>query len=90
MRNTAPLATSEALNQSWSFDFTHDALKCSRRFRLLNVVGDFNCEILAIENDLNIPAQRVVRVSDYIVANCGYPLKMRMDTGPKPISLDLA
>ena len=34
-----------------------------------------------IEIDLNIPAQRVVRVLDRIVANRGYPLMMRMDNG---------
>ena len=51
----------------------HDALVCGRRFRIFNVVDDFNREALAIEIDLNIPAQRVVRVQDRIVANRGYP-----------------
>ena len=31
VRNPAPLATLEALNQSWSIDFMHDALTCGRR-----------------------------------------------------------
>ncbi len=90
VRNPAPLATPEALNQSWSIDFMHDALTCGRRFRTFNVVDDFNREALAIEIDLNIPAQRVVRVLNRIVANRGYPLKMRMDNGPELISLALA
>ncbi|UJD92489.1 IS3 family transposase (plasmid) [Rahnella aquatilis] len=90
VRNPAPLATPEALNQSWSIDFMHDALTCGRRFRTFNVVDDFNRETLAIEIDLNIPAQRVVRVLGRIVANRGYPLKMRMDNGPELISLALA
>ncbi|WP_265389981.1 IS3 family transposase [Klebsiella pneumoniae] len=90
VRNPAPLATPEALNQSWSIDFMHDALVCGRRFRTFNVVDDFNREALAIEIDLNIPAQRVVRVLDRIVANRGYPLKMRMDNGPELVSLALA
>jgi len=68
----------------------HDALVCGRRFRTFNVVDDFNREALAIEIDLNIPAQRVVRVLDRIVANRGYPLKMRMDNGPELVSLTLA
>ncbi|WP_421930420.1 IS3 family transposase [Pantoea ananatis] len=89
-RNPAPLATTEALNQSWSIDFMHDALVCGRRFRTFNVVDDFNREALAIEIDLNIPAQRVVRVLDRIVANRGYPLKLRMDNGPERVSLTLA
>jgi len=90
VRNPAPLATPEAMNQSWSIDFMHDALVCVRRFRTFNVVDDFNREALAPEIDLNIPAQRVVRVLDRIVANRCYPLKLRMDNGPELISLTLA
>ena len=51
----------------------HDALVCGRRFRMFNVVDDFNREALSIEIDLNLPAQRVVRVLDRIAANRGYP-----------------
>ncbi|MGY3308695.1 transposase InsO family protein [Pantoea ananatis] len=90
VRNQEPIATPGALNQSWSIDFMHDALVCCRRFRTFNVVDDFNREALATEIDLNIPAKRVVTVLDRIVANCGYPLKMRMDNGPELISLTLA
>ena len=68
----------------------NDALVCSRRFRIFNVLDDFNREALETEIDLNIPAQRVVRVLDRIVANRGYPLKMRMNNGPELISLTLA
>jgi len=68
---------------SWSIDFMHYALVCGRRLRTFNVVDGFNREALAIEIDLNIPAQRVVRVLDRNVANCGYLLKMRMDSGPE-------
>nr|WP_153932123.1 IS3 family transposase [Klebsiella pneumoniae] len=90
VRNPAPLATPEAMNQSWSIDFMHDALVCGRRFRTFNVVDGYNREALAIEIDLNIPAQRVVRVLGRIVANRGYPLKMRMDNGPELVLLTLA
>lgn len=90
VRNPLPLATPETLNRSWSIDFMHDALICGRRFRTFNVVDDFNREAPAIEIDLNIPAQRVVRVLDRIVANRGYPLKMWMDNGPELVSLALA
>lgn len=86
MRNPAPLVTPEHLNQSWSVDFMHDELVCGRRFRTFNVVDDFNREVLEIEIDLNIPAQRVVQVLDKIAANRGYPLKMRVDNGPELVS----
>lgn len=89
-RTPAPLVTPEALNQSWSVDFMHDALSCGRRFRTFNVVDDFNREALAIEIDLNLPAQRVVRVLDRLCISRGYPLSLRMDNGPEFISLTLA
>ena len=56
----------------------------------MNVVDDFNREALSIEIDLNLPAQRVVRVLDRIAANRGYPAMLRMDNGPKFIPLTLA
>ena len=42
LRNPAPLATPEAMNQHGSVDFMHDALVCGRRLRTFNVVDDFN------------------------------------------------
>lgn len=68
----------------------HDGLVRGRRFRTFNVVDDFNPEALAIEIDINIPAQRVVRGLDRVVANRGDPLKKRMDNGPELVSLTLA
>lgn len=90
VRNPSLLATPEALNQSWSVDFMHDALVCGRRFRTFNVVDDFNREALSIEIDLNLPALRMVRVLDRIAANRGYPVMLHMDNGPEFISLALA
>ena len=54
------------------------------------MVDDFNREALAIEIDLNISAQQIVRGLDRIVINRGYQLKMRMDNAPELVSLALA
>ncbi len=59
VRNSALLVTPEALYQSWSIDFMHNALVCGRRFQTFNVVDDFNCEALGIEIELKIPEQLV-------------------------------
>lgn len=67
-----------------------DALSYGRRFRTLNIMDDFNREILAIEIDLSLPGQRVVRVLDHIAAERGYPARIRMDNGPEFISKYLA
>ncbi len=71
-------------------DFMSDALICGRRFRTLNVVDDFNREVLAIEVDLNIPAQRVIRVLERIAESRGLPSKIRVDNGPEFVSVALA
>jgi len=89
-RCPAPLVAPEAMNECWSADFMSDALWGDRRFRTFNVVDDFNREGLAIEVDFNLPAPRVVRTLDRIVAERGYPLKLRLDNGPELISVTLA
>ncbi len=47
----------------------HDVLICDGGLRIFNVADDLNSEDLAIEIELNIPVQRVVRVLDTIVAS---------------------
>lgn len=89
-RHPEPLVVPCFANQTWSADFMSDALFCGRRFRTFNVLDDFNREALAIEIDLNIPAQRVIRVLDRIALTRGYPNKLRLDNGPEFISIALA
>jgi putative transposase len=89
-RNPAPLAASLRMNECWSADFMSDVLWHGRRFRTFNVVDDFNREGLAIEVDLNLPSERVVRVLERIAAWRGYPQKLRLDNGPELIAIALA
>ena len=89
-RERVMLQVPESRNQCWSMDFMSDSLFCGRRYRTFNVVDDFNREALAIEIDLSLPAQRVIRVLDRVAAWRGYPIKMRSDNGPGFISLALA
>lgn len=89
-RNPKPLAVPAAVNQSWSMDFMHDALRCGRRFRTFNIVDDFNREALAVEIDLNLPAARVIRTLDRLSAWRGLPRMIRVDNGPEFISIALA
>ena len=48
--------------------FMSDSLFCGRRFRTFNVVDDYSREVVAIEVDLNLPAPRVMRVLEPIIA----------------------
>lgn len=81
-RNPEPLREPKAPNQMWSMDFMHDSLTDGRSFRALNIIDDFNREILAIEIDRSLPSARVVRVLEKVIEERGMPLAIRMDNGP--------
>ncbi len=89
-RHPQPLVIPHKMNHCWSVDFMSDALIDGRRFRLFNVVDDFNREALAIEVDLNIPAHRVVRILERLSAERGYPAFIRSDNGPELTAAALA
>ena len=84
-----PLYVPSSPNQVWSIDFMSDSLADSRRFRLLNVIDDFNRESLAVEVDTSLPCQRVIRVLNRIIAQRGKPATIRTDNGPEFISHQL-
>jgi putative transposase len=89
-RHPEKLAVPAAANLCWSVDFMSDVLMSGQRFRTFNVLDDFNREALAIEVDTTLPAARVVRVLDRVVAWRGCPAKLRMDNGPELVSVALA
>lgn len=76
----------EEANQVWSIDFMHDRLWDGRAFRLLNVIDDFNRQVLWIEVDTSLPAQRVIRVLERLEESRGLPPMIRVDNGPEFIS----
>ena len=80
------LAVPEAPNMTWSMDFMADRLGDGRQFRLLNMLDDFNREGLGIEVDFSLPAARVIRSLDRIIAWRGKPGTTRVDNGPEHIS----
>jgi putative transposase len=81
-----PLMVPEALNQAWSMDFMSDSLVDGRRFRLLNIIDDYNRESLWIEVDTSLPSLRVIRVLERLVELRGKPLRIRVDNGPEFVS----
>jgi len=46
-----PLTQPLGINHTWSMDFMSDSLIYGKRFRILNIIDDFNREALAIEPD---------------------------------------
>ena len=78
-----------AINQVWSIDFMSDSLWDGRKIRLLNVIDDFNREVLMIEADTSLPTLRVIRCLEEIAQQRGYPQMIRVDNGPEFISAKL-
>jgi putative transposase len=80
------LSVPDKPNQVWSIDFMSDTLLDGRRFRLFNVMDDFNRESLAIEVDTSLPSLRVIRVLEKLIKQRGKPANIRCDNGPEFIS----
>ena len=76
-------------NEVWSMDFMHDSLQNGRKFRVLNVLDDYNREVLAIEPHLSIGSKLVTQVLDQIVHEKGLPKVIRVDNGPEFIATTL-
>ena len=60
-----------------------DALYNGRKIRVLNVIDDYNREVLAIEPSTSIPSVAVKRVLKNIIDVWGKPEQIRVDNGPE-------
>jgi len=81
-----PLDAPARLNQTWALDFMADALYDRRRFRVMTLIDEGNREALALEVGTSIPATRVIRVLEELVALHGRPAAVRVDNGPELIA----
>ena len=77
----APIVAPQGLNQRWSLDFVSDQLANGRRFRLLNVIDDFNSECLAAVPDFCLSGLRVIRELERVMALRGKPATIVSDNG---------
>ena len=81
----APMVPTK-INEVWSMDFMHDQLLNQKSYRLFNVIDDHNREGLAMEVDLSLPSERVIRALDQLIEWRGKPKTIRCDNGPEYIS----
>lgn len=90
VRFRQPLVVAPQPNAVWAMDFMSDTLYGGRRFRTLNVLDEGVREVLAIEVDTSLPAERVVRILGQVIAWRGQPQAIRVDNGPEFIAERLA
>ena len=86
VRVRQPLTVIPQPNAVWAVDFMSYTLYGGRRFRTLNVLDEGVREALAIEVDTSLPAERVIRVLDQVVAWRGQPQALRLDNGPELVA----
>ena len=84
-----PLQAPDSMNESWTMDFMHDSLINGRKFRVLNLMDEYNREALAIEVGTCLGAEKVKQVLSETMEWRGKPSSIRMDNGPEFISAAL-
>jgi len=82
-RPSLPVFVPESPNEVWSADFMSNALSHGTRFRTFNLIDDFNREVLAIEIDTSLRAERIIRVLDRLKEARDLPHMIRVDNGPE-------
>ena len=63
-------------------DFMSDRLATEWSFRTLNIVDDYSRECLAVEVDISLPGERVMRVLVRLVESGHKPAVIVLDNGP--------
>lgn len=83
LRERQNLDVPKRQNEVWSMDFMSDVLFNSRRFRTLNIIDDYNREVIWIEIGLSIGAVHMTELLEWIVKERGKPRAIRTDNGPE-------
>lgn len=64
----------------------HDTLENGRKVRSLNIIDDFNREILEVSIETSLPSAKVISKLEELIEWRGKPEKIRVDNGPEFIS----
>lgn len=80
-RNRQILLVPSKPRQRWSMDFVYDQLSSGRRFRVLNVIDDFNRELLGQLTSFSISGHQVARFLTQLTQEHGLPNQIVCDNG---------
>lgn len=86
VRVQEPLLRPVYPNVTWSMDFMHDTLECGKKVRSLNIMDDFNREILQVSIEASLPSAKVISGLEQLIEWRGKPEKIRVDNGPEFIA----
>jgi hypothetical protein len=67
-------------------DVMHDTLMNGRKFRVLNIVDDFNREAMRIELNFSIGSNMVIKILERLTFEHGKPKATRGGNGPEFVS----
>ena len=75
-------------NTAWSMDFMYDVLEGGRKVRILNVIDDFNREVLMCFAAYSFPTSKVIKLIERLIEWYGKPNNIRTDNGTEFIAKD--
>lgn len=75
------METPSRVNERWSMDFVYDQLSNGRRFRVLNVIDDYNREIVGQLTAFSISGLQVARFLSQLKERHGLPKQIVCDNG---------
>jgi putative transposase len=81
-----PLQELLKLNEQWSMDFMSDTLYSGKRYRILNIMDEFNRELIEFEVGTSLPSSKVIQALQRAIDFRGKPKSIRVDNGPEFIS----
>lgn len=85
-RIKSPLNQPHQPREIWSMDFMSDSLASGRRFRVFNIIDDYNRQALCTQPEFSMPAIRIVGYFKQAIEVYGKPLQIRVDNGPEFLS----
>ncbi len=85
-REKVRLSQPKQANESWSIDFMSDSLMNGKPIRTMNIMDDYNREVLWIEVRHSFPAEQMTNLLDRVAEGRGYPKQIRSDNGPEFIA----